>query len=286
MRVEIKPAGGDRFTRSLNALNSVEIATATAEAINMGVGRVKNAMRAEMQSVFDRPTNYVLQSVQVVKKATANDLNALVAPTYMGGKGVDPQQILAAQELGGRRRDKRSEKALRRVGILPNGMQTAIPRPEKGGPFPGSDDGRGNLKGSFLVQLIAYFQAFGEQGYRANMTDKRKQLIHERGGAAKRLVGPVRGHRFFVAYGSARGGARLTKRGEADERTAHLAPGIWAARGTGGGDLLPVLMFVSAAEYKPRISLEAVRKRSDVDALVAKWLRGRIYEAAKRAAAR
>ena len=45
----------------------------------------------------------------------------------MGGKGIDPQQILRAQEVGGRRHDKRSEKALRRVGILPNGYQTAIP---------------------------------------------------------------------------------------------------------------------------------------------------------------
>src|SRR5256884_608185 len=127
MRIDIKPEGGARYKRALAGLDGGQIAQATAEAINMGAGRVKNSMRSEMQNVFDRPTGYVLQSVQVVKKATAGDLNALVAPTYMGGKGVDPQQILAAQEDGGRRRDKRSEKALRTAGILPIGYQTAIP---------------------------------------------------------------------------------------------------------------------------------------------------------------
>ncbi|MDR0212517.1 MAG: hypothetical protein LBJ15_00760 [Comamonas sp.] len=261
------------------AISGPQLDQAISEGINMGAGRAKNAMRAEMQSVFDRPTPYILNAVQVQKKAVATDLTAMVAPTYMGGKGVDPQKILAAQEEGGRRQDKRSEVALRRAGILPRGYQTAIPAT----PFVGSDDGRGNLRGAFLVQLISYFQAFGEQGHRANMTAKRKQAIHLRGGKGAKFVGPVRGHRFFVAYGSARGGARWTAKGENDRRASSLAPGIWAATGTGGVDVRPVLMFVKTASYTPRISLEQVRQRSGVDELVPKWIRGRIYEAAKRA---
>lgn len=279
MRIDIKPEGGDRYKRALAGLDGGQIALATAEAINMGAGRVKNSMRAEMQSVFDRPTGYVLQSVQVVKKATAGDLNALVAPTYMGGKGVDPQQILAAQEDGGRRRDKRSEKALRTAGILPIGYQTAIPAT----PYPGSDDGRGNLKGSTLVQLIAYFQAFGEQGYRANMTKGRMQALHQRGGKGARFMGPVKGIRYIVAYGRLRGGARATARGEYDKRASNLPPGIWAVTGTGGADVRPVLMFVRGGNYKPRISLDGVRKRSGIDELVPRWVRGRVYDAFRKA---
>lgn len=282
MRVDIKPAGGSRYQRALAGLSKEQLAKATAGAINMGAGRLRNAMQEEMRSVFDRPTPYILRSVQVHKRATASDLNALVAPTYMGGKGIDPQQILRAQEMGGRRHDKRSEKALRRAGILPNGYQTAIPRDEDGGPFPGSDDGRGNLKGSFLVQLISYFQAFGEQGYRSNMTDKRKQAIHQRGGKKARFVGPVRGHRFFVAYGRDRDGARRTHKGDFDVRTSHLRPGIWAASGTGGVDLRPVLLFVRTGDYTPRISLDVVRERSGVEELVPRWIRGRVYEAFKK----
>jgi hypothetical protein len=270
--------GKEKFERAMAMLTGPQLHQAMAEAINMGAGRVKNVMRQEMQSVFDRPTPYALNAVQTHKKATATDLNAMVAPTYMGGKGIDPQKFLAAQEEGGRRQDKRSEVALRRVGILPRGYQTAIPAT----PFAGSDDGRGNLRGSFVVQLISYFQAFGEQGYRSNMSDKRKQAIQQRGGKGAKFVGPVRGHRFFVAYGKARGGARWTAKGENDRRASNLAPGIWAATGTGGADVRPVLMFVKNASYTPRISVEQVRLHSGVDELVPKWIRGRVYEAAKR----
>lgn len=274
-RITARVEGKERFERAMAALTGPQVREAMAEAINMGAGRVKNVMRQEMQSVFDRPTSYALNAVQVHKKATADDLNAMVAPTYMGGKGVDPQKFLAAQEEGGRRQDKRSEVALRRAGILPRGYQTAIPST----PFAGSEDGRGNLRGSFLVQLLSYFQAYGEH----NMTDKRKKAIHTRGGKAPRFVGPVRGHRFFVAYGKARGGARWTAKGENDRRASSLAPGIWAATGTGGADVRPVLMFVKNPTYTPRISVEAVRVRAGLDEVVPRWIRGRVYEAAKRA---
>jgi len=279
MRIDIKPAGGDRYRRALAGLSRSDIAQATAEAINMGAARARNAMRDEMQSVFDRPTSYILRSVQVVKAASATNPNATIAPTYMGGKGIDPQQILAAQDVGGRRRDKRSEVALHRAGILPNGYQTAIPK----SPFRGSDDGHGNLKGVFIAQLISYFSAFTEQGYRANMTDRRRQSIHLRGGKGVKFVGPVRGHRFFVTYGSMRGGARWTVKGENDARASNLPPGIWAASGTGGVNIEPVLMFVRSANYKPRISLAAVRQRSGIDELVPRWIRGRVYDAFRKA---
>lgn len=279
VRITGKVEGAEKLQRAMAAISGPRLNQAISEGINMGAGRAKNAMRAEMQSVFDRPTPYALNAVQVHKKATPERLEAMVAPTYMGGKGVDPQKFLEAQEEGGRRQDKRSEVALRRAGILPRGYQTAIPAT----PFVGSDDGRGNLRGAFLVQLLAYFQAFGEQGAHANMKAKRKQAIHLRGGKSAKFVGPVRGHRFFVAYGSARGGARWTAKGDNDRRASSLAPGIWAATGTGGVDVRPVLMFVKTASYTPRISLEQVRQRSGVDELVPKWIRGRIYEAAKRA---
>ena len=57
--------------------------------------------------------------------ATAAKLSVTIEPTYMGGKGIDPQKILDAQTWGGRRRDKRSEVALKRAGILSAGYQTA-----------------------------------------------------------------------------------------------------------------------------------------------------------------
>ncbi|MCO5338267.1 hypothetical protein NHB13_16810 [Delftia tsuruhatensis] len=260
--------GQAEMLAQLHGLTGSQVAGAYAKAINDTAFELRRAMQAEMNLRFDRPTDYILRSPRV-KMATATRLTATIAPEYMGGKGIDPQKILQAQAEGGTRRDKRSEVALRRVGILPNGMQTAIPAT----PYPGSDDGRGNLKGSFLVQLLAYFKAFGEQGYKANMSDKGYKRVHK--GTKK-----AAGRRYFVAYGTTRGGARATARGEADARTAHLAPGIWAASGTGGADVRPVLMFVKRGNYSVRLDGEAISKRADAQNYLERRVRFRVREAA------
>ncbi len=168
----------------------------------------------------------------------------------MGGKGVDPEKIVNAQFFGGERNLKRSEVALQRAGILPPGFYTSIPKD----PYPGSDDGRGNLKGSFLVQLLSYFRAMGEVGYRANMTQKRRDQLANRGvvkGQNGREYKTIRGVVFFVAYGPLRSG-----------RTSHLFPGIWAKTGIHGSILKPVLMFVRRPNYKPKYSLDRIVRKA------------------------
>lgn len=239
--------------RQIAKLSGQQVKQAYAEGLNDGGFRTRREWQREMSEQFDRPTTYILKSVYV-RKATPDRLTVDIEPTYFGGKGVDPQRILQAQEFGGPRRDKRSEVALRRIGILPAGYQTAIPTT----PFPGSDDGRGNVRGSFLVRLLSYFQALGEQGYRANMTDRSKARLHK--GSKSR-----EGVRFFVAYGRLRGGP-----------TRHLAPGIWAATGTQGGVVRPVLMFVRNASYEARISRARVAERADLQPYIERRIRFRI----------
>ena len=259
--------------RQIRGLTGPQAAKAYAKALNDTGFEVRRAMQEEMRAVFDRPTDYILRS-PFVRMASAAKLSVTIEPTYMGGKGIDPQKILNAQTWGDRRRDKRSESALKRAGILPNGYQTAIPSDDKGGPYPGSDDGKGNLRGPFLVQLISYFQAFGEQGYKANMSEKGYQRVHR--GTKKQA-----GRRYFVTYGKTRGGPRITEKGEQDERTAHLAPGIWAASGTGGADVRPVLMFVRPGRgYQPRFDMDKVAKRADAEAYLERRIRYRLREAA------
>ena len=259
--------------RQIHGLTGAQAAKAYAKALNDTGFEIRRAMQDEMRAVFDRPTDYILRS-PFVRMATAAKLSVTIEPTYMGGKGIDPQKILDAQTWGGRRRDKRSEVALKRAGILPAGYQTAIPDEARGGPYPGSDDGKGNLRGPFLVQLISYFQAFGEQGYKANMSDKGYLRVHR--GTKKQG-----GRRYFVAYGKTRGGPRITQKGEQDERTAHLAPGIWAASGTGGADVRPVLMFVRPKRgYQPRFDMDKVARRADATAYLERRIRYRLREAA------
>ncbi len=257
MKIGLNMVGLEKVRKELDQLSGPQFRIAAAKAINDTAFKVRKAMQDEMVSVFQDPTPHILRSIQF-KSATAEKLEVNVQPTYYGGKGIDPQQILRAQEAGGTRRDKKSEVLLRRAGILPAGYQTALPRV----PFPGSDDGRGNMRGPFLVQLISYFQAFGEQGFKANMSDKRKASLIK--GTSK-----VSGRRYFVAYGKLRSG-----------KTGHLAPGIWAVVGKTGADVRPVLMFVRTPTYTPRLSMERVAQKADAANYLAKRLRFRIREAA------
>lgn len=276
MRLDVNMKGLDSVKTLVDGLSRGKLQSAAIKAVNdVAFQAVRPSMQDEMRKVFDRPTPYILSSPRV-KPATAAKPNAVIEPTYMGGKGVDPQKILSAQAWGGRRRDKRSEAALRRVGILPNGYQTAIPA----SPFPGSEDGHGNIRGSFLVQLISYFQAFGEQGYRANMGDRRKKQLLTRGGAKARAVGPQIGRRYIVSYGKLRGGARWTAKGENDRRASNLAPGIWAVVGRTGADIRPVLMFVRNGSYTPRLDMDRVAQAANIDETLQKRMRFRIREAA------
>ena len=261
MQLNLQITGLEKVQKQLAALSGAQMREAQAKAINDTAFHVRKVMQAEATKVFDRPTPYVLRSF-LFEKATPDKLQATVLPTYYGGKGVDPQKILNAQEAGGSRRDKRSESALRRVGILPGGYQTAIPKT----PFPGSDDGRGNLRGPFLVQLISYFQAFGEQGYRANMTKKGIKKLAGKGemNGYKTTWGVV----YFVSYGKLRG-----------NRSSHFAPGIWARSGIHGSDVKPVLMFVKAPNYQARFSMERVAKVADANEYMSKRMRYRIRQA-------
>lgn len=261
MQLTANIIGVDRVQKQLAALSERQILEASAKALNDAAFQLRRDMQTHMRSTFDRVTPWMERSPKVIM-ATPDKLEAAVMPTYRseqgttGGKmGVDPQHVLQAQEYGGRRADKRSEVRLRRAGILPTGYQTAIPST----PFPNSDDGRGNLRGPFLTQLLSYLQAFGSDGFRANMGAKAMQRIHERGGKANKFIGPVRGWRYIVTYGGMRGGARTTKRGDFDQRMANLPAGIWAVQGTGGVDVRPVLMFVRQGNYKPLLQLDRLR---------------------------
>lgn len=265
MQLNTNIIGVDRVRKQLEALSDLQIREASAKALNDAAFQLRRDMQAHMRSTFDRVTPWIERSPKVIM-ATADKLEVSILPTYRsdagttGGKvGVDPQQVLQAQEYGGRRADKRSEVRLRRAGILPTGYQTAIPST----PFPGSDDGRGNIRGPFLTQLLSYLQTFGDAGYRANMGKAALKRMHERGGKANSFVGPVRGRRYIVTYGGMRGGARQTQKGEFDQRMANLPAGIWAVQGTGGVDVRPVLMFVRQGNYRPLLRLQGLRNEAE-----------------------
>ncbi|MGH6625159.1 MAG: hypothetical protein ACRECD_01205 [Burkholderiaceae bacterium] len=235
---------------------------AAMQSINDTAFKVRDELQREMRAKFDRVTPYILRSVQVTK-ATKQSMTATIEPKYMGGKGIDPQKILRAQIFGGSRRLKRSEVALNRAGILPAGYVIV---PGDAVPL----DVYGNVKGGFIVQLISYFQAFGEQGYKANMTAKRKASLAKRG--RKQGYKTIGGVEYFVNYGKLRGG-----RGG-----KHLHPGIWARTGIHGSDIKPILMFVRAPNYQTRLDFFGV-SRPTIDQEFPKFFERRFADALRTA---
>lgn len=225
---------------TLGSLNK-QVRFAASQAINDVAFKARAAVQREMDTKFDRVTPYIRRSV-FVTESTPDTLVATVEPKYQGGKGIDPAKVLQAQVFGGSRRQKGSEKAMQSAGILPAGYSMV---PGQQCPL----DAYGNIKGSFLVQLISYFQAFGEQGYKANMTDRRKKNLAEVGTTASGYK-TINGVIYFVAYGRLRGG-----------RGAHLAPGIWSKTGIHGVDVKPIIMFVRKPNYSMRLDFNGVAEK-------------------------
>ena len=140
-----------------------------------------------------------------------------------------------------------------RIGVLPAGMAAVVPRDAS---WAARIDRYGNLSQGQIVQLLAYFQAFGEQGYKANMNDAgRGKLAKMKGGAGGKGFRRIGGVVYFVSRGKGNWFGNCSWR---NGRMQHLPPGIWAKRGIHGVDVAPVLMFVRRGNYRKRIDLQAI----------------------------
>lgn len=274
----------------LAKLSGPQARAAYAKALNDAGFQVRREMQKTLRGSFADVTPWIERSPKVFP-ATAEKLSVSVAPTLSttnapskGGKvGVDPQKVLQAQEFGGQRADKKSEVVLRKSGWLPPGYQTAIPRV----PFPGSVDQYGNIRGEFIRSVLSYLQAFQSgQGHTQNMGETARDNVKRYGKAtitkrAKEQAGPFMGRTYFVAGGRAAVTSDNKKYRLGAGNTKHLQPGIWA--GLGGGpsrQVRPILIFVPKPSYKPRISMDAIARDSDLQNYLDKRVRFRIREAA------
>lgn len=218
------------------------IPQAAVRGLNNLAYDARKALQQEMRDVFDRATPYITNS-PVVTPATPERLESKVSMPYKGGKGVAPESVLRAEITGGPRRMKRFEIVLDRAGILPKGYFAV----------PGAKvllDQYGNVSGPFIVRLISYLQAFGEQGYRGNMKAKRIANLAKIG-KTERGNKTIGGVQYFATHGRLRG----------EHRGAHLAPGIWARSGTHGAVLEPIIMFVRRPRYAQRLDVQGLAQR-------------------------
>lgn len=227
--------------RKLARLDGI-VQRAAVQALNWTAADAALEVKEEMRRVFDRPTPYTLGGIGVWK-AKPGDAVARVGIKNIGaGKGVPAANFLAPQVWGGERAMKRFERALERIGALPSGWR-AVPA---GG---AQMDAYGNMSRGQIVQILAALQAFGEQGYRANMDAK---------GRARLARGSKRsyGREYFVSYGK---GFRQGRGSWTHGRNQHLPAGVWMRQGGGLGKALrPVLIFVRSATYRRRLDFHRV----------------------------
>lgn len=212
-----------------------EAKPALAKAMNTTVKQAEVEVYGEMRRVFDRPTAWALGALKI-ETATAGRLEAVVRVKGKGdtGNAVPPESFLRAQIEGGNRRFKRFEVALFKVGAMPAGY-VAVPGPGA------RMDAFGNMSAGHITELLAYFRAFPESGYRGNTSDARR---------GKKAKGTKR-KRGSIYFSIARGDTRLR-------------PGIYESVSFGelGSGIRPVMFFRSKATYQRRLDFVGVGRRT------------------------
>lgn len=208
-----------------------QVTFATRVALTRTGKKVEVAEVKEMRDIFNNPTPYTMSSLYL-RPATASNLSAEVKLKDFAAKATPASKFLAAQLKGGSRAPKRFERALQSIGALPPGYRVV---PGTGAKM----DGYGNMSSGQIVQILAFFRAFPEAGYKANMTAATKARLAR--GTKKKL-----GFAYFVG----RPGDRLPL-------------GIYQRVAFGQGSAIrPVMIFVRSAVYQAIFDFEYVAERT------------------------
>lgn len=238
--------GLDATMAKLRGLPEKKITVAAVAALNDAayLGKVETAKA--VAAVFDRPTPWVRGSVRY-SKARKDKLEAQIDFDFWGNKqGVTVEKVIQAQIFGGPRRHKRHEVALRRMGILPDGMFIV----------PGEAatmDAYGNMVAGQINQVMAWFNAFGEQGYKSNMTAATR---------ARRAKGSKRssGFEYFVVRP---GDRREFIRSNGSKGTHKMQPGIYQRVFMGMGTAIkPIMIFVRSPIYQRRLDFYGIAEKA------------------------
>lgn len=234
MKISVKIDGLDALQAKLRGLAESKIKVAAVAALNDAAYVGAQETKKTMDRVFDRPTPWVKGGVRYVK-ARRDKLESSIDFDQWGNKtNVTVGKVLAAEISGGQRKYKRHETALQRAGILPPGMFIV--------PGPGAErDAYGNMPSSQIVQIVSWFRAFGEQGYKANSTDKTRARL------GKDKKNGTRGFAYFVLR----------------QKTGKLPAGIYQRFAFAAGSAVKLVMiFAKAPNYKSRLDFYGVAEKA------------------------
>ena len=247
MKIEVKATGLSELRLRLAGLDR-KIKVITKSALNDAAYLASKKTVEAMIRVFDMPTPWILGSVRY-KKATPEKLESQVDFDQWGNKQiVTAGMVLNAEIFGGRRKLKRHEVALQRAGILPPGMAIV---PGAGAKL----DQYGTMDSGQIKQIMAWFMAHGEQGYKSNMTDRTRDA-RRRGSKKTNGIG----FEFFVVKA---GDRRTFTRASGKTGTHKLQPGIYQRFFLGHGTAIrPIMIFVSIPNYKQRLDFYGIARKA------------------------
>ena len=150
--IKIEVRGFKELQGDIDNLVRKQIPFATAKALTKTGQKIKIAIVQEMKRVFNNPTPYTLNSLQLTP-ATKQSLVATVWFKEFGGKGTAATKYLTPQVYGGSRSMKRSEKKLGSY-YVPGG---AIRLNKYGNITPGN-----------ITKIMSNLRLFSEKGFSMN----------------------------------------------------------------------------------------------------------------------
>lgn len=187
---------------------------------------VQAAIKAEMASVFDRPTNYALNGT-FLKSATRDRLEARVwVKDNPFGRGTPADKFLGPQIFGGGRGVKGMERMLQANGMMPQGWFAV--------PGEGADlDGNGNVRRGQIRQVLSQLKVQRGAGHESRATGSQR---------SNRTIAR-QGVTYFVLPNGNKG----------------LLPGIYLKRKFAHGSAIrPVFIFVQQVQYQQRLRFHEV----------------------------
>lgn len=203
-----------------------------ALALTHTAQRAQAAATKEIKARFRDPVALTRDAVRIRATDRHLPIDEMRAVVYLqdeASKGTPPSKYLAAEIEGGARRDKRSERALTRAGVIAPGQQTSAASNLRGK----------RLSGPMAVQMLSALKAFHEMGFVANRSAKADAKRKK-----ARLVAAASGADFFAAH----------KRGEEEPYAIFrlVAP----------GKVKPVLWVGRTARYSRRFAFWSVAEKA------------------------
>lgn len=221
--------------QQLQGIADDQVPFATSLALNRTTETARVAVRREMESVFDNPTPWVLNSLRVIRSTKVN-LNAEVG--FKDRNTVESSRSMVEPHVfANARRFKTMEARLFKAGLLPADYYAV---PGAGAKL----DAFGNISRGQVSQLLNVLGTFKEAGY--NKADARTVARLAKGNVKKNVYG-------FVYWVNPVG----TRKG------AHLLPGVYQRVATPfGSSLKPVLIFVKRTAYKKTLPFFEITTRT------------------------